>query len=780
MAINQKQPFTEVTTTSPQADFAIGFEYYENVDALNPFINGKPASTEGYTTTLINPTTLRFSPTVPSGVTVRIERETDIDESKYKFSAGAIPSPANIDANFEQIRNSQQEVHAAFDYLENNVNSVLQDAIEATDRANEQADRAEQAADDVRDILLGKIHDRNMETWSGRTQEEKNKDFYHSRDFGLVPNSPTDQFSKMQAFLTTQGHLTLEAGKYYMGIAPTDIYMQSNTTLEAYGATLDYTDSANTSNGRIRVDGSVVLNTTTLAEDALVGTNTIRVTNPALFKKNTAIYLKSEQVWSSDCKCAEILWVHNIVGDVLYVSSDLQITYLAAQTTVELHDVRYNTHIYGLGMFGSGKIADVGGKVDRAFHYNHVANCSINNVAVANFDRMGIMMGNAYNSFVNKSTVALTKIDVGKNYIQYGIALFDAIQGGAVDDCILSQGRHGISYTTSSGYGYSVDHECRRNIIHDTHASGIATHKTNANGFLRHNKINNCWGGIDCRISNMVMESNTIINPTNYGYVLRGTPSNLKISGTSVVTNSFNAIYTSELEGNITGWDIKDLEIRTSRNSGMSIIIPDGVTLNGVKIAHVHIDAAAGEGIAISGGSNIYITDLNTTNQPSNRYAVRLLGVNTAVISDSVTDGRPSRMETYGAINCINIRVVGNRFTGAYVAASIASGNAVGSFTAGNHRMDVSRSKNIVSGTLDVSEGLGYTTVFVSGSGTDTCSNITTVVPTGEIVTINKAGTGTLKFVSGGNITLKGADITLTSNTTTVRFLFNGTGWLEM
>ena len=234
------------------------------------------------------------------------------------------------------------------------------------------------------------------------------------------------------------------------------------------------------------------------------------------------------------------------------------------------------------------------------------------------------------------------------------------------------------------------------------------------------------------------------------------------------------------MEGDIVGVDIQGLEILTSRNSGMSIVVPAGVTLNNLKIAHVNIDAAAGEGIAITGASNVTITDLVTTNQPSNRYAVRFTGADTAVVSDCVTNGRVSRMEANGSVNCTNIRVVNNSFVGDYVAASAATGNAVGLFTSGNKRMDINRSKNIVGGVLSVSEGLGFASVFVSTGVTDTCSTISTAIPTGEILTLTKAGSGTLVFNATGNIILKAGTVTITSNSVVIRFLWNGANWLEM
>ena len=113
--INTVASFTEYSTTEPTADFAIGFDYDEQSDtmkgdAIIVTLNRVDPSTLGYIVTLKNKNTVSFSPSVPSGNTVRLQRETDIDTNLYTFSAGALFVAKNVDSDFEQIRKSQQEV----------------------------------------------------------------------------------------------------------------------------------------------------------------------------------------------------------------------------------------------------------------------------------------------------------------------------------------------------------------------------------------------------------------------------------------------------------------------------------------------------------------------------------------------------------------------------------------------------------------------------------------------------------------------------------------------
>lgn len=620
--------------------------------------------------------------------------------------------------------------------------------------------------------------DSGITTWSSRTQESKNRDAFHSKDFGLVPNSSDDQFLKMKSFLETQGNLTLESGTYYMGETPTDIQMLSNTTLSSYGAVLDYRSSTNTSNGRIRAYGSTVEATYNLTSNSLKDTNTLVLDSVVGIKLGTVLYVKSESAWSTDCKSAEIVRVIGILNNTVYLSTTFSTNYNTSNTVVERYNVRHNTNILGLELWGSGKNSLVGGKVDRAIHFNQVANCLIKDVVVSNFDRMGIMVGNCYNTYVDNCDVGMTPIDSDKNYIQYAISVFDAVTGGAVMNCTVSRGRHGIAYTTYSGYGYSKGHRLLNNNISKTTSSGIATHQTNADLYTQANTMTDCWGGLDIRVKNATSVNDKVIRPT-YGYVLRADISNLKIVNGSV-EDCFNAVYgATELTGSITTLDIFNLGIKNATNDGIKLTLPTGVSVGDLRLRHVCTDGVAGEGISLSGAfTGGYVKDMQTVNQPSSRYGVRLAGTTSISVTGGHFGGRPVRSESYNGVACTGTRVIGNQYTGDYIASSIAIGNQVGAFSQGNIRSDVSPSKSVTAEAITVSEGLGYVAVFVSI--TATLSTFSGSVGVGEELLLTKAGAGALTITSSGNITLKSGNIVLTSNTQVVRFVFNGAVWLEV
>ena len=114
--INEKRAYTEYKVAASTTDFAIGFEFNEEEQNLHVRLNGIPVQDLGYSIELINSLTVRLSPAVERG-TVRLSRETDIDENLYKFTAGALFEAHTMDEDFEQIRDAQQELRDEVNFI---------------------------------------------------------------------------------------------------------------------------------------------------------------------------------------------------------------------------------------------------------------------------------------------------------------------------------------------------------------------------------------------------------------------------------------------------------------------------------------------------------------------------------------------------------------------------------------------------------------------------------------------------------------------------------------
>ncbi len=144
--MNELKSYTEYAVSTPTADFVIGFDFNYGEDAVNVTVDDAPATEAGYTVVYLNETTIRLSPSVPSGV-VRLQRETDIDQTDHAYRAGAKFIAQTMDENFEQLRHSQQEVRDGFNKLADDTYEIIDTLQEVGQSAQDAADAAEVAAE---------------------------------------------------------------------------------------------------------------------------------------------------------------------------------------------------------------------------------------------------------------------------------------------------------------------------------------------------------------------------------------------------------------------------------------------------------------------------------------------------------------------------------------------------------------------------------------------------------------------------------------------------------
>lgn len=114
--MNKKQSYTEYKVEAATELFTIGFEFAESEQSLHVRLNGIVIADLGYSFVIQNTNEIKITPAVQRG-TLRISRETDIDENLYKFTAGAIFEARQMDADFEQIRDAQQELRDEVNFI---------------------------------------------------------------------------------------------------------------------------------------------------------------------------------------------------------------------------------------------------------------------------------------------------------------------------------------------------------------------------------------------------------------------------------------------------------------------------------------------------------------------------------------------------------------------------------------------------------------------------------------------------------------------------------------
>lgn len=196
--MNELKSYTEYAVSTPTADFVIGFDFNYGEDAVNVTVDNVPATEAGYTVVYLNETTIRLSPSVPSGV-VRLQRETDIDQTDHAYRAGAKFIAQTMDENFEQLRHSQQEVRDGFSKLSTDTHEIIEGLDAALELAQDAAQDAQDAAliaqgaaDTVNTIIVGgKVGASNVLDASGETQQQVNYNGgskWHSRIGGYKLN----------------------------------------------------------------------------------------------------------------------------------------------------------------------------------------------------------------------------------------------------------------------------------------------------------------------------------------------------------------------------------------------------------------------------------------------------------------------------------------------------------------------------------------------------------------------------------------------------------------
>lgn len=174
MSFNEKLSYTEHVVTTPNTDFSIGFkDYGKDSDTIKVTVDGVLATEAGYTVSRKNAMTIALEPAVTSGV-VRLQRETNIDNSLYRFTAGSKFVAANIDANFNQILHSQQETRDGFNKLASDVYPLvngLEEALAKADTASQAAQEAAEAAEEASQTTrsASQVFDE-----SGKSQQEVN------------------------------------------------------------------------------------------------------------------------------------------------------------------------------------------------------------------------------------------------------------------------------------------------------------------------------------------------------------------------------------------------------------------------------------------------------------------------------------------------------------------------------------------------------------------------------------------------------------------------------
>ena len=625
--------------------------------------------------------------------------------------------------------------------------------------------------------------DANIKTWSGRTQDQKNKDIISSLDFGLIPNM-TISPSKMQEFFNSGKTLRLEAGVYKcVGNVPT-LTLSSQTTLLAYGAVIDFSEATNTNTGRIRSENLTELVNTALSVNATKFSNSVTVASAVGFSVGDIVKISSTEAFSTDTKKGEYLKISKISSNTLFFHDTLQQSFTAATSRVIKYNFAKDITVLGLSTIGRGTIDDPAGINERALMFRGVENLVVRDFKASNFDRMGILFGDTYNATIDSCVINMAqRFNNVYEYIQYGIAILDGQRHTKVTNNIISRGKHGIAFTGYSGDGVAVDTDVSNNLIQGTWASGFATHMTNLEAEVHGNKIKGCDGGFDIRVPQMRIYNNKVSRISNSFIFMRGIVSDLDIYDNKFedAVWGIRSMPSEILAGALKNINIKDNYISNVVQRGIFLEAGASSGITGVKITGNEIIDIAGDNIRLVGDFiNPYISENKHSfvSRTALGFGVFLSDTNGAIISKNHFDGISCVRLDNLTLPAINSKLIGNTYTKR--AALLSAGSGV---TSGLIRQDNKLiATNIVSadsGTADYPNGSTYMQVFSSAAVDLTTITAGTI---GDVVTISRTTVSvfviTLKD-NTGNLRLT-SDFPLSGINDTITLAFNGANWVEI
>lgn len=625
--------------------------------------------------------------------------------------------------------------------------------------------------------------DSELNTWSGRTQEQKNKDIVSSLDFGLIPNTTIDPL-KMQEFFNGGKTLRLEVGVYKcVGSVPT-LTLSSQTTLLAYGAVIDFSEATNTNTGRIRSENLTELVNIALSVNAAKFSNSVTVASAVGFSVGDIVKISSTEDFSTDTKKGEYLKISKISSNTLFFHETLQQSFTAATSRVIKYNFAKDITVLGLSTIGRGTIDDPAGINERALMFRGVENLVVRDCKASNFDRMGILFGDTYNATIDSCVINMAqRFNDVYEYIQYGIAILDGQRHTKVTNNVIIGGKHGIAFTGYTGDGVAVDAAVSSNLIQGTWASGFATHMTNLEADVHNNKIKDCGGGFDIRVPQLRIYNNKVSRVRDSFIFIRGITSDLDIYDNKFEDAlwGIRTMPAEVLAGSLKNLNIKDNYIGNVAQRGIVLEAGASSGITGVKITGNEIIDIAGDNIRLVGGFvNPYISENNHSfvSRTALGFGVFLSDTNGATISKNHFDSISCVRLDSLTLPAINTKLIGNTYTKKAALISAAAGTTTGLIRQDNKLI----ATNIVSadsGTVDYPNGALYMQVYSSAAVDLTTVTVGTI---GDVVTISRTtGSGfviTLKD-NTGNLRLA-SDFLLSGINDTITLAFNGTYWIEI
>lgn len=426
--LNEQESSVEYNVSTSTNIFPITFKTYPG-DNIHVTLDGKPLSEHGVAYDVnLNSNTVYTSTGIVG--TVRVYRETDIDQNKHTFSSGAVFNAKNMDANFEQIRHAQQEVRTDFNYLEYNTLGVVEAAKEATDRANEIADEveglleAEITHNKLRGRSVSGAHPASAILDGGKNQHNINLpiiNYVNPKVFGAVGDGISDDTQAIKACF----NFMLANGAIFYDYSESSYLFTSDVTVEAPNKTVNIQTNCKlvSDTSILRIRGAVEeigTITTTANKGSKTITSSISVNAGDVIAIHNTVnnsFFNNAFAGRGYYKDGEFKTVESVSGGVINFTTPLESSYTAAATNKIYKVNPVKCLIDGLAVEAHG----LGSCIISMTHKSEI-NMKVKNLLNRDNSRFAFQIDRAYDCRITGGEYIKKGISVARS-TDYGLAI---------------------------------------------------------------------------------------------------------------------------------------------------------------------------------------------------------------------------------------------------------------------------------------------------------------------------------------------------------------------
>jgi len=581
--------------------------------------------------------------------------------------------------------------------------------------------------------------------------------------FGATGNGSSDDSNAFQSALnsisTSGGTIFVPAGTYKASnltlYSNVNVVLDDAATISPYDVTKDVFIAQGTQSSSIALTANAISGATTLTVSSTTGL----AAGDWIVLRDTADYsTDSDAVGYKSGESCLILSVDSSVGLTLkkpiYGSMQADRIYSVANGSA-IYKITPKTNINVTG----GKIVMSASNNTAAIRYQYVRYGSVSKVKISNIGGQAIDFRTAIDCRASLNTISDGTDNLGLGLPGYGVTASYACQNIVVSENTMFRLRHG--FTTLGGQGTPNNVSVINNVVYDCTNTGLDTHESGRDIFIRNNTVVDCLSGINLRTGWSSIENNNV---------------------------SRCSTTTSALQVNAT--NIENVKISNNFVRGVAYGINVPCAINNLTISDNVLTNVGYDGIRSGGGTldtfvskNIDIknnTIINVGTSAVNRFGIYILSgnANDVNITGNIVDAGSGSVN-YGIRTAPNIlgNVSKNIFKGTFVSANyFLENNLLGNFD-NNTTNSLRRRKIVLAANTAVliplstdvcgvvtigsaSDGSGYPngSFYIRPNVSPRCANLalatltnitltTTTVLTG---TTGVAGNTTISVVNGG------------------------------